>query len=430
VLAILWLFKPQQRLYYDVCSPSPPSAGGSVICDTTPRSQGRNFGALFKLAQELEPRGVHIILGTGWSSAHDGERSMSVSDLKQELLRDLVIGARLSDSSSSSREEAPSSSSTRGSTLASAIGRCGLIGEIALECKGGKISTIEQQVLACCAGVHADTGAPILIAMAPTTDASLNAANQVAQMLTGEHKVVPSKLCMAGCFAVGCGSRERASLYSNLHSALVSLLQLGIRLCVDVGDAGLPVPVVSTGGQALSSSGDDEANKVDFVTIDEEEVAALVSQLCTEGWSGQLMLGNNTRFKHQLEAFGGQGYGSAIVGFTSRLERQGVEPTNLELLLHRNAYDWLAWYTPPKPKARPARPPWKCDGPCGKEYKAKKEPFTRLDFRYCSVKCMRAHQEELDAAEGTSGDGGGGGGGGRKGRAGNSSAWGISVGSG
>jgi len=154
-------------------------------------------------------------------------------------------------------------------------------------------------------------------------------------------------------------------------------------------------------------------------------VAFAIVFLCKAGLESELLLSSGVSYKTDLVAFGGCGYAAVQVQLAPLLREQlGVQTT--EKLLTQNAIKALGWYIRPASAPAKEKPRWECDF-CGKSRSAKKEPFVRLTFKYCSMRCMRAHREELEANEPKDRKPPGGGSGGRS-RAGNSSSWGISVG--
>ena len=110
-----------------------------------------------------------------------------------------------------------------------------------------------------------------------------------------------------------------------------------------------------------------------------------------------------------------------------RLSRLGVSKEDLLAITQRNPAELLAWWTPPPPPPPPPKLWWSCDGPCAGRYLEGAPSFTRLEHRYCSLACLKAHRAVLEA--GTDGgqdtDSGGGGGGGRGGGGGGDGSWGV-----
>ena len=150
-----------------------------------------------------------------------------------------------------------------------------------------------------------------------------------------------------------------------------------------------------------------------------------VSHLASRGLLARLCVAPCLSLASELSALGGLGYSGAAISARQWLGAAGVSAEDASRLLSGVALELLAWYEHPTAAAPAARPRWRCDGPCGKDYPAKKAPFTRLAYRYCSQDCLQRHKEALGGA-GEAPDSRQGGGGPRGGPG---SGWGIAVGS-
>jgi len=149
-------------------------------------------------------------------------------------------------------------------------------------------------------------------------------------------------------------------------------------------------------------------------------------KLIEYGFEDRLCLGAQILWRIDLAQFGGPGLVGGFQEIQNRLHEAGIPAKVIQKLSNDNMLHALRWFANPSPAKPPTKPKWKCDF-CGKASSVKKQPFLRLDFRYCSMDCLRKHQEALD---GDSQDNGGkhDGGGKRQGGTGGS-GWGIAVGS-
>mmetsp|Transcript_8744 Transcript_8744/g.14166 ORF Transcript_8744/g.14166 Transcript_8744/m.14166 type:complete len:467 (-) Transcript_8744:284-1684(-) len=154
-------------------------------------------------------------------------------------------------------------------------------------------------------------------------------------------------------------------------------------------------------------------------------VTVIVSNLCSAGYANRIMLSNNVKFKTDLTRYGGGGYANLHTEFVASLKAYGLPPDVIQTLTSLTAQKVFSWWEPVAKEPPKKKPRWACDGPCGKTYSAKKDPFRRLEFKYCSIDCMNKHRDQLDQGKDNGKDDRSGN---RRAGAGNSTSWGITVG--
>jgi len=127
-------------------------------------------------------------------------------------------------------------------------------------------------------------------------------------------------------------------------------------------------------------------------------MATFATYVCNlyEAAQNRILIGSCVRFNSEMIRHGGLGYGSMHSQLISRLQKKGLSEENISKMVFHNALELFSWYFPPAKAAAPKLPKWLCDGPCGKMYSAKKDPFTRLNFKYCSMICLNAHRDSSE----------------------------------
>eukprot|EP01065_Artemidia_motanka_P020911 TRINITY_DN24945_c0_g1_i2.p1 TRINITY_DN24945_c0_g1~~TRINITY_DN24945_c0_g1_i2.p1 ORF type:complete len:538 (+),score=153.23 TRINITY_DN24945_c0_g1_i2:52-1614(+) len=131
--------------------------------------------------------------------------------------------------------------------------------------------------------------------------------------------------------------------------------------------------------------------------------------------AGRLVLGSGHCMKMCLASWGGPGRVALL-----REHRRFVQHTPQQL--RDAAVAALCWYSAPPAEPEEVRY-WSCDK-CGKQSEevTPDGSFRRLTYRYCSIACLRAHEEELSKGQS---DGGGGGTRRRQQQQSSAVAWGI-----
>jgi len=156
--------------------------------------------------------------------------------------------------------------------------------------------------------------------------------------------------------------------------------------------------------------------------------AQVVAKVIKSGYSKQVLLSQNVSFSQMLKAYGGFGYGYILKHYVPLLIENNVSSEQINTILVDNLATLMTWWEEPEP-FKIAKKYWKCDY-CDKVTEDTMKPFLKNDYKYCSMKCLTAHQKELRDKEqkkkGREGDGfGGRGGSGIM----TGNAWGFVVGS-
>ncbi len=104
--------------------------------------------------------------------------------------------------------------------------------------------------------------------------------------------------------------------------------------------------------------------------------------------AAQLTVSNNLNFKTQLISYGGMGYRNvAEEVFPKLLAAYGGE--TFRMITGGNVARILAWWKE-KPKVQIKLKMWKCKW-CSKDFVETLENYSKADFIYCSMDCLRAH---------------------------------------
>ncbi len=360
--------------------------GGSGACGATRRAR------LAQLSGGPSSELV-LVLGAGWAAA--GSAGVVDAAALERRLVEAVLGG-------------PETS------------RCGLVGEIAVQ--QAPPSASERAAVrgagAACATIASRTATRGPLAVVSLRESwRLDAPRPSASSAESEwdrwQRVLGAAVCVLNDFAAGGGRLSR-------------LLLGGI-----VG----AVPALSCAAQerALDSLAALLAARPDWTLLLESpggaweggRMSLAAGFLLQRGLLSRLCAAPCLSLASELSALGGLGYSGAVLSARQWLSAAGVSAADASRLLGDSALELLGWYEPPAAAAPAARPRWRCDGPCGKDYPAKKEPFTRLTFRYCSQDCLQRHKEALGGAGETPNSRQGGAGP----RGGPGSGWGIAVGS-
>ncbi|GBG30976.1 Hypothetical Protein FCC1311_071972 [Hondaea fermentalgiana] len=380
-----------------------------LICEGSPPERHADREALVQAATRLETRGgALMVLGSGWARPSRSPASSGTSSREDRIsiLRDRFIA---------DLEGTPAQSP-----------RCGFIGEVDIEdeqdlddvvCAAARAQKIIAQR-------HGNGRPPVVIRISGLAR-TLASLCKDGENFVGSHAAFASLLerCarMLALFEQEADSGETAPNSLVIAGLLDALphAYLGLELLSQVLDSVSSALFVTPTAQ-LSI----EAN----AAMGTHLVASTLVHLSKCGFADRLCVCSGVRFKTDLQKWGGDGYAMGPVRLAEVLARAGLPTESVTRILGENLFRTLLWYAPPVAEAPKPRPRWACDGPCGKTYSAKREPFTRLEFRYCSMDCLRAHQRELDADKPAKDDGNRRGGGGRRG-AGNVGKWGVTVGS-
>jgi len=127
--------------------------------------------------------------------------------------------------------------------------------------------------------------------------------------------------------------------------------------------------------------------------ISDQEMASMIHQLIREGMANQILLSVGVAMKTMLRSGGGPGYGHLASDLLPRLSRLGVVDKTLAEITVTNPSRILSWWKPPPPKAKEVIT-WQCDM-CHKGYPDEQERYTKFEYQYCSLKCVRKHTKQL-----------------------------------
>lgn len=365
----------------------------SLICCSVPQEYNPMVDRLEIVLQRLTRFNPVVVYGSGWGCSKDPGEQDNVVELQRHLterfLRDLQVQVR---------------SSTR---------RAGFIGDICL----ARLGPVEHHVLQAASDacdqahkVNPQLGAiPVFVSLDEMLAATSNMEqrarfDQICNVFTSICRVFSSKsvLIIGGLLASlpGLHCLDTCAELDKLVNRCVKLVQ----------DTDATLLVTAP-----------EPERVHVVTF-------AIAKLCQHGLAERLILGSGVRFKSDLKRYGGQGYSFE---WAQSLLLHRIGPDSLSKLTGANLLQCLCWFEELEAPKKAPKPRWLCDGPCGKTYPAKLEPFTRLEFKYCSSTCMHKHRQKMDDEEGN--DSGGrtddrnDKGGSR--RANPTSSWGIAVGS-
>eukprot|EP01062_Namystynia_karyoxenos_P059922 TRINITY_DN5133_c0_g1_i1.p1 TRINITY_DN5133_c0_g1~~TRINITY_DN5133_c0_g1_i1.p1 ORF type:complete len:553 (+),score=147.61 TRINITY_DN5133_c0_g1_i1:91-1659(+) len=135
--------------------------------------------------------------------------------------------------------------------------------------------------------------------------------------------------------------------------------------------------------------------------------ASALRELVAAVPADRLVLGSYHCMKLCTAAWGGPGMAALLREGLPRVLEPAVGGSE-RVPFSGRALGALAFWRPP-PEAPPEVKHWQCSW-CSKEQeeKAPDESFRRLEYRYCSIGCLREHERQLDAARPDQGRGGGG----------------------
>ena len=297
------------------------------------------------------------MVGTGWSP-QDSNFTSNVKAIEESFRAELENGFAFDEQSTLQYIQ-----THQKRTLP--VGRAGLIGEIAVAANMLTSSgTRSEMVVKAARNVQADLGCPVLVNVSDGGVAhSLGLAAKVVEVFM-EAQQDCSRLALSG-----------------ITNNIPLILDNEKRKDIFRGVAGLlqqsRATLVVTHAQDIVQGSNDLAT-----------VVALVKYLVNEGLADQLVIGQNTRFKSHLRRFGGFGYIYAQEVLCSLLRDQSVQldKGDLKKIMTENLRKFLSFWEPPaKPKPLPETF-WHCDY-CNKKMRASIEPFTYLEYRYCSMVC-------------------------------------------
>jgi len=384
-------------------------ASSLVICEGSPPERNQDREALLQAAARLQSRRtkITIVLGSGWARS---QASASGSKLDCESLQNRFI------------------SDLHGEVQKSPI--CGFIGELDIEDETDIDTVITAAALAqkAIGERKGNCYPPIIVNVSSLAQGMVETLGNDVNAYLGSLPVFEH--VFSACLQIV------ATFNDAFQPAPVDNPQKPRLLLVGLLEA-LPRPYI--GLEAFSDGITQIMEKLlvfDFLSIGASTsselgvdiMAAAISRFYREGVCDRVCVRSGTCFKIHLSKQGGDGYVHGLARLQVCLARAGVPRESILGICGGNIIDALSWYIPPEPPKPKARPRWKCDGPCGKDYSAKREPFTRLDYRYCSMECLRAHQRELEGEKTKTNDDQRRGGGGRRG-VGNVGSWGVAVGS-
>ncbi|TNV83584.1 hypothetical protein FGO68_gene14399 [Halteria grandinella] len=138
-------------------------------------------------------------------------------------------------------------------------------------------------------------------------------------------------------------------------------------------------------GARFDGKGDPAAHMTDFNAF---KFKYLLKDLKERGHLNRILCSTGVTFKTHLTQYGGSGYQAIFDDvFRDTLSEQDVNQIMIE-----NAGKLLSWR--PKFVAEPERPKptWECRY-CKGRFEESHQKFEKMDFNYCSMKCLGAHRQ-------------------------------------
>ena len=286
-LALLWRVRANPNLLLDNCELLDPElaarelllfrdAGGAAVVEMSSLGLARDAAGLAELSRRT---GVHIVCGTGYyvAASHPPRTGgRAIEDLAAEMVRDLQQGI---DGS----------------------GVCaGVIGEIGVS---EPMAPAERSILLAATLAQRATGA-LLVIHPGAGNASIGA---IADLLEGTD-APPSRVVLAHA-----DERLRGDV-----PALMRLLRRGFTLGFDT----------------FGRDGYMPWRKRQHPS-DAQRIETLVA-LIEAGFAGRIVLSQDLAWKHELAAFGGQGYGHVLRNIVPRLRDSGVADAGIRQMLIEN----------------------------------------------------------------------------------------------
>jgi len=315
---------------------APERPGRTVVCLTT-EGFGRRADALAEVSRRS---GVHVIMATGGGGNASPSRhyDMDCCSLANEFERELIMGLQ-------------------GLSSLEAKDRAGcLVAYVSKE-----MPLWQRNVLCGALEAQSRTGAPLYLVPTPRQGTSWEELTDVLELCETEGGDW-SKIVLCGV------------VMTHTLKAKRDLLGRGATLCFEVGwsyayaDPAIPLPA-------------------------DEEIAREIHQLCREGSAKQLLLSQGVGLRSMWRSFGGVGYSHVQEDILPRLARLGVAEESIETITVANPVRLLAWWTPPPPKKQEIVT-WTCSQ-CQKGFPDEQERYTKFEYQYCSLKCLRKHTKKM-----------------------------------
>ena len=237
--------------------------GGRTVIETSADGNGRDPEGLAEVSRAT---GLNIIMGTGYyldASQPSENDAKSERDIAEELIRDIVVGAR-------------------GTSV-----RSGIIGEIGV---GSEFTPRERKSLAAACIAQVETQLPMQIHM----PAWFRLGDEVLDFCAARGVPLES--------VVLCHSNPSGDDYDYQ----TRLLKRGAWVQYDM----IGMEVFYADQQAQCPSGDDDARNI--------------ARLVRDGYGEKVLMSQDIFLKSLLRSYGGPGYGHLIEFFLPRLERHGV----------------------------------------------------------------------------------------------------------
>ena len=256
-------------------------AGGNSIIDPTTVDLGRDPVALKKISNLLD---INIITCTGYYKKEYNQKKISnytVSDIYEEMLREITVGI--------------------GKTGI----RAGIIGELGT---GEDISSTEKNVLIAAAKVNNEIGMPIMVHTEPWLPEWINVARQILNILK-ENGANLEKVCL-------CHLSHGFFKYEYFKEIIDSGALLGF------DDFGEPY-----GGPEFSPS---DIHRIDNLV-----------KLIVDGYTNNILLGNDVCHKMRLHKYGGWGYDHFLSNIIPKILEKGISNDIIDSLIKINPKNYL-----------------------------------------------------------------------------------------
>ncbi len=293
-LELLWRVRADHNLLLDNCELRDREvavrelklfreAGGATVVELSSVGLARDVEGLADVAARS---GVRIVCGTGYyvaASHPPGTADRDVEDLAEEMAREIREGI--------------------GDTGI----RAGAIGEIGVS---EPMAPVECTVLLAAARAQRMTGAALVV----HPGAGIASIGAVADLVEGAN-VDPTRVVLAHA-----DERLRGDV-----AGLIALLRRGFTLGFDTFGRDGYMPWRRRQHPS-----------------DARRIETLVG-LLDAGFAGQVVLSQDLAWKHELTAFGGQGYGHVLRNIVPRLRQSGVPDETIRQMLVENPQRLLAF---------------------------------------------------------------------------------------
>ncbi|MBR4767703.1 MAG: hypothetical protein IK088_01880 [Lachnospiraceae bacterium] len=259
-------------------------AGGSLIADVTTDDFGRDIQALRRVS---DASGVPIVVGCGHytdASIPEEVKALSVAELREEILNDLLVGIGGTDM------------------------RAGVIGEIGTS---DQMTEFEKKSLRAASEAQAETGFGMHIHASLWTREGLNALKYAVSCGAD-----PGKVCV-----------DHADVLLD-EEYIMGVLELGAYIEFD--DFGKEYYVDRRNRNLLLGS---------FAT--DRERVRFIRKLLDRGYEKQILITNDICLKSMLHTYGGWGYDHIITNIVPMMEDFGIEPGTIDMIVRKNPVRFL-----------------------------------------------------------------------------------------